>query len=855
MTIAWAAAGPAFAQSFVVSNYATFTNALAASNAVINNFQRNAQIVVPPGQTIEILTNLTVDGGTNNVIFSGSNVTRIFHVHAKATNTLVNLQLYNGCSTLGGAIFNEGALVVSNCVFAGNVATNTAGVNGKDGAKNGNGTPGTSGAGAVGGAIYSKGPLTILFSTFTNNTAKAGNGGNGGNGITQFVFGGDGGDGGNGGAANGGAVYSLGSSNFVFATLFENNNCVSGAGGLGGSPGAASFSGQNGKGGIGGTGYGGAFFCGGVLRMGASFFQANSVTAGASAPGQGGAVGGSALGGAIYVNALAAASLITNCTMLGNSCAGGLGGNALGSLANAGAGGGAFGGAWGGGAAGVIVVNCTIATNLVKAGAKGVAQGGGHDGASGAVGGAQIYETPGSVRLLGTIVSGGPKGATINTVGAGDGGFNLSSDTSGVGQATSLANRNPLLSATVAVITSNIVYLTNFPVVTNVNFPTTNFVPPVQTNFVSVTNNLNFPTNLPVFNLVTNVLGTTLVYSYNLITSYTYTNTAGMVTQSNIVFTTNFLAGNNGGPTPTLAFSSASPALNFVTGIPGISFPLLDQRLYFRVSPTAIGAFDPNAVPALTVTNPATSNKFTFSVPSADGGISFPTLYTGVTSFTIDGTNLTLFFGSATNFTSLVYSNNIQIITNGVFHPETVTNYFARDIPTPIISPTDEPHVVGMGQGAMFTASLGTNIPGIGFQWQLNGTNLAESPFYAGTTTSNLVLKAITKNAAGNYTVIAGTTLAFCNTSAVYQGDCHESPDSGVRRSRGECADPRATGAGARDRHNGAVGDRRKFMGDKPERWLGAECAHDAGREAWSGSVVGEFLAGGGHECAGGVGG
>ncbi|HWD20436.1 MAG TPA: choice-of-anchor Q domain-containing protein [Verrucomicrobiae bacterium] len=772
-----ASASPARAQSFVVSNYATFTQAIASSNNVITNFLANSRVTVPRGVSLEVATNLIVDGGSNQVVFSGSNVTRIFHVHAGASLSLVSLQLYNGLSTAGGAIFNEGSLMLSNCVVAGNVATNTTGIPGTTGAKNGNGSNGGDGLGASGAGIYSKGPLAIYFSTFTNNTVNAGNGGNGGDGITTFTFGGDGGKGGNGGGANGGAIVALGASNVIYASLFERNECICGLGGAGGLAASGIFGGIGGSGGSGASGNGGAIYCAGKLWMGASFFQLNRVAAGASGPSGttasgsevNGSLGGMAQGGAIFLAAGASGSAISNCTMLGNFSQGGAGGGtASGSADISGNGGAAFGAAIA--SAGTIQVSyCTISTNFSTAGAGGVAQAGGNNGSAGPVAGAEVYASPGSIRLLGTILAGGRRGAAINASGGGDTGFNLSSDASGISQPTSLANRDPLLLATVAVVTTNFSLTTNGVFVTSSTSPTTNFVPPVTTNTMG-TNSFTYPTITNFINLVTN-LATILSpqsYSYDIILSYSYTNTSGAA-QTNFTFTTNFLASNNGGPTPTLALSNASPAIGFIPGIPGISFPLTDQRLFLRVSPTAIGAYDPNAVSSLNTSVGATPNKYQILVVDPSSVIALPAEYDNVTNYTLTTltngeTNLMFFDPFDKIFTNFLYTTNVTITQTSIGSPGVSTNNFATNIPVPSIT---GPSIVGLGLGASFIASVNTNVPGLGFQWQLNSTNLVDNAFFSGTTTSNLVLKNIQKTAAGDYTVIAGTTLAYAQTSAV----------------------------------------------------------------------------------------
>src|SRR5581483_3440030 len=252
----------AFAQTAPVSDEFSFSQAIL-TNSVITNFQLNAQITLASNQTFNIHGNLLVDGGSNNVTFSGSEIARIFHVFPQASLTLRNVQLYNGLAPDGGAVYNEGSLLVSNCVFGGNIATNTSGAAGGTRSSSGNGTAGAPGLPASGGAIYSAatGSLAVFYSKLTNNSARAGNGGNGGDGAAQFVFGDNGGSGGAGASANGGAIFSVSPSNFIYASIFQGDSCLCGAGGLGGSPGSGRFSGRGGAGGAGASGAGGAIYC------------------------------------------------------------------------------------------------------------------------------------------------------------------------------------------------------------------------------------------------------------------------------------------------------------------------------------------------------------------------------------------------------------------------------------------------------------------------------------------------------------------------------------------------------------------------------------------------------------------
>ena len=782
MAVIGAPAPPAAAQSFVISNFTNLYNALGGSQYRLTNFPSNARITLAAGQTIDIWRNVVIDGGRSNVAFSGGNVARIFHVHPGFTLTLLNAQLVNGASTVGGAIFNEGSLVVSNCVFTGNSATNVSGANGTDGGHNYNGTDGGSAGSAWGGAIFSFGPVAVFTSAFSNNVAKGGNGGNGGNGASYSPFSGDGGNGGNGGGGFGGAIFTSGYSNYIYATAFQNNTCVCGAGGLGGSSPPAAFSGTGGKGGVGANGAGGAILNSTPIRIVACFFQGNGVTAGATAPaldatsctGNNGQAGGMAQGGALYLGTSANGSYINDTTMLGNFCSGGAGGDTTtDSTTRAGDGGGAYGAGIASLAPFAQVRFCTIATNILVAGTNGAAQNGGDSGNPGVTAGAQIFASPGAIAIAGTILSGGAPYTYVNAAGVGDSGESISSDATAISASTSFANRDPLLLSSHVEVIETITSATNGTVVTNsATYPATNtYIPPVTTNFILITTNTP-PVGIQVYNLTSNTTVIPTLYIYDIISNYSYATISPGFT--NVTFTTNFLAGNNGGPTPTLAVSNASPAVKRITGIPGIAFPVQDQRLFYRLSPATLGAYDPGAIPALVTNVPAGTNDYTVTenpvVTDTNAPAPFPiATFNNVRSFTNEVTNfvLTYVFHGNLTLTNITEDTNVvfTVRTNSLATNAFTTNYVATNIPLPIIS---GPHVVGFGQNAVLNANLGTNIPHIAFQWQLNSQNLSDNALYSGTTTSNLALKNITQAAQGQYRVIAGTTLAYTKTSANY---------------------------------------------------------------------------------------
>ena len=155
----------------------------------------------------------------------------------------------DGGVALGGAIYNVGTLVVSNCLFSGNTAL---GGSGGDGGTNGNGTfdgyAGNGGAGAMaaGGAICSGSHVTIESCVFSDNAAQAGQSKAGGT-----AGGGYGVNGAPGGSSYGGAVCLMGGGALA-DSQFTVNAAIGGNGGDGGYGVYGGGDGGNGGDGIGG---------------------------------------------------------------------------------------------------------------------------------------------------------------------------------------------------------------------------------------------------------------------------------------------------------------------------------------------------------------------------------------------------------------------------------------------------------------------------------------------------------------------------------------------------------------------------------------------------------------------------
>jgi hypothetical protein len=250
--------------------------------------------------------NLTIQGSGETI--NGNNSFRFIQVDPNATLNLDSITVQNfeaqggnggtggggGAAGMGGAIFNQGTLNITNSTFTLNTAQGGAGAAtldffgsgggvGQNGSTQGgsaangggpNGGVGSGGSGGFGGG----GASGISIST-------GGNGGFGGGGGSGFIIGGNGGFGGGGGGIDGLAVSG-------------------GAGGFGGGSGDLR-NGNSGNGG-GGAGIGGAIFNVGFQNGGGpanvsitnSTFVNNSAIGGAA--GGGTATGGAGYGGVVF---------------------------------------------------------------------------------------------------------------------------------------------------------------------------------------------------------------------------------------------------------------------------------------------------------------------------------------------------------------------------------------------------------------------------------------------------------------------------------------------------------------------------------------------------------------------------
>ncbi|MFO0936428.1 MAG: PKD domain-containing protein [Gemmataceae bacterium] len=298
---------------------------------------------------LEITSDIVIQGNSSTAetlsISSSAKPMRLFYVAPGVTLLLDRIQLTGGTAQggmggiggggggagMGGAIYNQGSLLIHNSTLYGNQAIGGAG---------GDGTSLSRSAGG-GGGMYGDGGDAI---SVLSSGGGGGFGGNGGDGDAVDLSGGGGGTteagqhaalGGAGGVLNGGAGGDAGGNGDVGGGGGggvsggnggiggggggSNGNNAGGAGGFGGGGGGGETGGAGGYGGGGGAGFisaglGGKFGSHGTTEN--NFSQEIKVS--------GGGGGGAGLGGAIFNDA--GNVVVNNSTFSGNSAIGGAGG-------------------------------------------------------------------------------------------------------------------------------------------------------------------------------------------------------------------------------------------------------------------------------------------------------------------------------------------------------------------------------------------------------------------------------------------------------------------------------------------------------------------------------------------------
>lgn len=302
--------------------------------------------------------NLTIRPATGATVFVDANGSdRVFHINAGTgvTVTIEDIRLQSGYANDdgnsaseargGGILLEQGNLTLNNVAVDSCLASGTSGSSGSSGSNGGNGTS------AYGGGIYVAGGTVSLTSCSLNGCgAFGGGGGSGGSGSSSS--GTDGGDGGDGGDARGGGIYVAGGTVSLTDTALVSLSAYGGNGGGGGNGASSSsrsaYGGDGGNGGNGGVGEGGAIYvAAGTLSIlrgslingtgsggsggsggggGSAYASSSSSISANGGDGGSGGTGGAGSGGGVFV-AGGVTATITNCTIYGNSAAGGNGGS------------------------------------------------------------------------------------------------------------------------------------------------------------------------------------------------------------------------------------------------------------------------------------------------------------------------------------------------------------------------------------------------------------------------------------------------------------------------------------------------------------------------------------------------
>lgn len=250
-------------QCAFAANSVTGANGLAGASAATNssNFGASGGAGTPGASALGgaiynlgtialvncVLTNNTAVGGAGGTGGNGGNGTGTFAVAGNGGDGAV------GGAGFGGAVYNLGDLTLINCSFSGNsVAGGAGGAGGTAGAGSFSAAPGNGGSGgaAAGGAVFNANNLTVIASTFSTNSALAGNSataGQNGNGTGQAGL--------QGATASGGALYNQWWAAITNCTFYT-NTVIGGTGGNGGV-GGGTFA-VPGEGGEGGNGVGGS---------------------------------------------------------------------------------------------------------------------------------------------------------------------------------------------------------------------------------------------------------------------------------------------------------------------------------------------------------------------------------------------------------------------------------------------------------------------------------------------------------------------------------------------------------------------------------------------------------------------
>lgn len=318
------------------TNLITFAaNVLGTTLTLSTNDTNNPLTLGPTALVVSATDNLTIQASGAGVTLSGNNSHRVFGVLAGGSLTIQDLTITGGMAQggnggsgggqggggggaagLGGAIFNEGTLVLVNSTLSGNIAR---GGNGGAG-----GVGGFGGIGGGGGGGLAGNGQDSPYNQSVGGTGGTDGGGAGGKGTGS----GSGTPGSPGGLGGGGGGSGYGSSPDAAGGMGGFGGGGGGAGGNMLTPGGGGFGGGQGGtrhilggGGGGGAGLGGALFNdGGTVTITNSTLTGNDAVGGTAGSGTTGSSSGRGLGGAVFNRD--GNITITNSTLAGNTVSG-----------------------------------------------------------------------------------------------------------------------------------------------------------------------------------------------------------------------------------------------------------------------------------------------------------------------------------------------------------------------------------------------------------------------------------------------------------------------------------------------------------------------------------------------------
>jgi len=606
-----------------------------------------------------------------------------------------------------------------------------------------------------GGAIYNEGTLIISNCVLMGNNATNTNGVSGTNGLSD---GGNGLNGTPGGSAAGGAIYSTGPV-YLSYSILTGNLVQAGNGGNGGNAGGGI--GNGGSGTNGGNAYGGALYTTGQSNFfymteftGNRCIAGNGGTGGTFAiniprQGDGGAagLGGTSAGGAVFAGGL---FYMTNCLVASNTVEAGNTGAAEVDSSGGGTEGSPGGSALGGGlfitngVTNVAIENSILFFNTCAGGA------GGSTALQNALGGAGGPALGGGVWSGATLAQMSLCTLATNIVTGGAGGVNSDGGTNGITGAEAgwnIFQTNGLFDLYASILsydhsgTNN----PNAAGVTDAGWNVSSDATPTRSTVVTTTKLNTNP-----------ILDSGLSYGGG-------TNIGG-------AFGTNVL---------TMAILSGSPAGSLVPGVPGATYPAMDEGFADRRTPTSAGAFELNPIPTNAIQTNAVMPAIISTLPATNlTGSGKSALFTNTVNtqaysnplpfgyqWQLDGTNIsdgTNYSGSASNileirqityadqgpYTLLISPTLLEGFTNSTAVYLILTN------PPVIKAQISSQLNRAVGSIVTFTLNVGPFPQAYDYQWMQNGTNLPARSEYTGTNTDVLTINPANYVDTGTYSVI-----------------------------------------------------------------------------------------------------